>query len=682
MHHCTCSFQLLLTLRTMWVVLIGCIATLSACISLEDEVEEVSPLSALKADSAIVENTFSMIYRAPKGIKEIAPVAVYTTNFWTPTFFEMSTPNIKSVPMTKFNDTIWVADVQVPRNAQIISYTVMGVPDEDSLATKNFPILDSRTKRPIKATMYRIAQALIRSNAPTDSILKILRAEIERYPDTYDAYILYWSIYYNEKGRTEEALAEIESQMEDLRRQRRNNADLLQAIALTYIYGIGDKAKANRVLQDSPDSYLHPLNLYNRFTTEIDIDKRELALSVMADKYPMHPLTPKMYRELLYYYIANQKVYADRAAIFAEKIWRRNLNNLRQNGVMTLAVRYLFEYYSKIDLSRTMPYVKELLRLDYDRQVYDAHTILLFAERFAESQEYSGLAIELAAKAMQVLESKERQAFLNPNAEREFVTSAIENGDVKNDLIGRAYYCIGKAYRRVNETSNAISNLKQAANLCLSRRAEIYYELSNAMMTIDKSDAQKYATLALAFNATPERREWFIKNFKPRLRPKETLQERIEKFRSEQPERAPNATLSLLDGSTAEIKAQSEKVYVLYFWSPTSTLSKLLFPDLQLLHAKYRARGVELYAIDTDSALATVKASPSEFAYSFPFATANLAIFSDYRVAYLPSAIVVKDGVVVARHSGYERDFVSRLEADVQQFFVMGEMIPKKKSRR
>jgi hypothetical protein len=347
--------------------------------------------------------------------------------------------------------------------------------------------------------------------------------------------------------------------MAELRQQRRSNADLLQAIALTYIYAFGDKVKANKILQDSPDSYLHPLNLYNRFNTEIDVDKRELALSVMTDKYPAHPLTPKMYRELLYYYIANQKVYADRAAIFAEKVWRRNLNALRQNGVMTAAVRYLFEYYSKIDLSRAMPYIKELLRLDYDKQIYDAHTILLFAERFAESQEYSGLAIELAAKALQVLEAKEKQSFFNANAESEFIASAVESGEAKNDLIGRAYYCIGKAYRRVNEIGNAISNLKQAANLCLSRRAEIYYELANAMMTIDKSDAQDYAYLALAFNATPERREWFVKNFKPRLRPKETLQDKIVQFRNERPEIAPNVTLTLIDGSKAIINTQSEK---------------------------------------------------------------------------------------------------------------------------
>jgi hypothetical protein len=162
-------------------VLIAFVTTLASCITLEDEVEEASPFSQLKVDSAIVDDNFTMMYRAPKGATEIAPVAVYTTNFWTPAFFEYAQPNIKSVPMTKFNDTIWIATVQVPRTAQVMSYTVLGVPDEDSLATKNFPILDSRTKRPIKATMYRIAQALMRSNAPTDSVLKMLRAEIDRY---------------------------------------------------------------------------------------------------------------------------------------------------------------------------------------------------------------------------------------------------------------------------------------------------------------------------------------------------------------------------------------------------------------------------------------------------------------------------------------------------------------------
>lgn len=668
-------------LRVLLFVPVLFLLSLSACITLEEEAEEVNPLDMLKADSAIVEDSFSLVYRAPKDAKNLSPVAVYALNFWSPTFFEYASPNVRSAPLQRLNDTIWFANVFVPRNAQLMSYYVKGVPDEDTLATKNFPILDNRTKRPVKATFYRVAQAMLRSKAPVDSVLAKLRAELERYPDTYDAYILYWSLYYDSKGRTDEALAEIEAQMAEARRLRRNNADLLQAIALTYIYGIGDKVKANRVLQDSPDSYLHPLNLYNRFSIELDVDKRELALGVMTDKYPSHPLTPKMYQEMLFYYIANQKVYADRAAIFAEKVWRRNLPSLRQNGVMTAAARYLFDYYGKIDLSRAMPYVKELLRLDYDKQVYDAQTILLFAERFAESQEYGGLAIELAAKAMQVLESKEPTSFLNVGAEREFVSSAIESGEAKNDLIGRAYYCIGKAYRRVGELNNAISNLRQAAKTCLSRRAEIYYELANALMNIDRSDAQDYAYRSLAYNASPERREWLVRNFKPRLRPKETLQDKIEQIRASMPENAPNFSLKFIDGSTSVVNAQGEKIIVLYFWSPASTLSRLLFSDLQLLHAKYRARGVELYAIDADSALSTVKAAPADYGYSFPFATADKATLMAYRVAYLPSAIVIRNGAVVARHSGYERDFVSRLEADVQQFFAT-ESTTKKKPRR
>lgn len=670
-----------LSLRSTLCAVALSLPLFAACISLDPETEEINPLALLRADSAIVEDSFSIVYRAPKAATDLSPVAVYALNFWSPAFFEYAAPNVRSVPLQRLNDTVWFANVFIPRNAQVMSYYVKGVPDEDSLATKNFPILDRRSRRPVRTTYYRIAQALLRSNAPVDSVLAALRAEIDRYPDTYDAYIYYWSLYYQSKGRSEQALAEIEGQMAEVRRQRRNNADLLQAIALVYIYGIGDRVKANRVLQDSPDSYLHPLNLYNRFLVEVDVDKRELALGVMTDKYPSHPLTPKMYQEMLFYYIANQKVYADRAAIFAEKIWRRNLPSLRQNGVMTAAARYLFEYYGKIDLSRAMPYVKELLRLDYDRQVYDAQTILLFAERFAESQEYSGLAIELAAKAMQILESKDPASFLNLNAEREFVASAIESGEAKSDLIGRAYYCIGKAYRRVGELNNAISNLQQAAKTCLSRRAEIYYELANAMLTVDKADAQEYAYRSLAYNAAPERREWLVKNFKPRLRPKETLQDKINQIRASMPESAPSASLTFVDGTTRQVSAQGEKIVVFYFWSPASTLSRLLFSDLQLLHAKYRARGVELYAIDADSALSTVKASPADYGYSFPFASAERSLFSAYRVAYLPSAIVARNGAIVARHSGYDREFVARLEADVQQFFAT-ESTPKKKSRR
>jgi hypothetical protein len=89
MHYRIRSFQVSFSLRTLLVVLVGVVTTLTSCISLEEETEEASPLSMLKIDSAIVDDNFSMIYCAPKGAKELAPVAVYTFNFWTPTFLNM-----------------------------------------------------------------------------------------------------------------------------------------------------------------------------------------------------------------------------------------------------------------------------------------------------------------------------------------------------------------------------------------------------------------------------------------------------------------------------------------------------------------------------------------------------------------------------------------------------------------
>jgi len=88
MHHRICSFQTV-SLRTLFFVLVAFVATLASCITLEDEVEEASPLSALKVDSAIVDDNFTMIYRAPKGATEIAPWQFIPLTFGHPYFLSM-----------------------------------------------------------------------------------------------------------------------------------------------------------------------------------------------------------------------------------------------------------------------------------------------------------------------------------------------------------------------------------------------------------------------------------------------------------------------------------------------------------------------------------------------------------------------------------------------------------------
>lgn len=52
--------------------------------------------------------------------------------------------------------------------------------------------------------------------------------------------------------------------------------------------------------------------------------------------------------------------------------------------------------------------MKDVLRMDYDREVYDPITLLGFAERYASTKDYAGFAIDLATKAIEAIEAEKQ----------------------------------------------------------------------------------------------------------------------------------------------------------------------------------------------------------------------------------------------------------------------------------
>ncbi|KER09659.1 MAG: hypothetical protein HY22_09885 [[Candidatus Thermochlorobacteriaceae] bacterium GBChlB] len=653
------------------------------CVTIDPDYVEVIDAETFKSRSAIVGDTFNLVYVPPAGIDSLTapPEAVYTFNFWQPEFFESGTPQVRRVTLENYRNLYYFARVPIPSTAQLFSYYVKTATSHDSLATESFPVL-LRTGRPTRAAQYRVANAMRRSRQPTDSVLAMLRAETTAYPDNYDAWLVYWSLWYEQMGRTDAALATIEQEMSELRRRRRDESSLLEAIALTYIYGIGDRRKGYEVTRDIPDTYLHPLNLYNRFLIEADADKRELALSAMLDKYPAHPLTPKMHLSHLLFYLSNQKLYRERGAIFCENLLNRRLAALRASRVNTYAIRYLFDYYANIDLAKAMPYVQDVLRLDYDRDVYDPVTLLEFSERFAASRDYAGLAIDLAGKAIQAVDA-DKQKPLQTRPESEFIPSEASRKFFQQDLTGRAYFCIGRAYRTIGDNVNALANLREARKTCISRQAEIFYEFARAFESSNSDSSLYYALKSLALNFSSERYNWcndtFFNSKKAKAKKGESLDQKLAAIRREGNGRASEFSLVTLDGKTVSLASLPEKIVVLYVWSPNSMMSKAALSDIQLLHAKYRARGAEFFAIDADDGLKSVRASPAEYAFSFAFAVPNPSLLVDYQLSYLPSIVMIKNGRILYRRFGYDKNFIASIESEIQTM-LLGDAATQKES--
>lgn len=642
---------------------------LSSCLTLDpDDTPIIDAETRIKRSSTVVGDTFNVVLLPPEPIDSAAapPEVVYTFKFWQPEFFESEAPQIRRMKMENYRNLYWVAPIGIPSSAQILSYYITGAPYQDSSAVESY-LVYNRAGKPVQWSHYRLAGVLRRRGAPMDTVLSLLRTELSLYPNSDDAYISYWSLYFQHAGRTDEALATIEREIADVRRQRRDDPRLLEAIAIMYIYGMNDRRRAYDITRDIPDAYLHPLNLYNRFLVEPDNDKRELALSAMTEKYPTHPLTVKMNLAHLLFYLSNQKLsnYKDRGAIFAENLLNRRLTAFRSARLNTFAVRYLFDYYADLNLAKALPYVRDVLRVDYDREVYDLRTLLHFSERFAVSKDYAGFAIDLASKVLEAVESEQKKP-LAVRPEAEYVQTELGRRLFYQDAIGCAYYCIGKAYRSIGDEKNALLNFREAEKTCLSRQAELYFEMAQLLYALKDESALQYALRSLAVQPSLSVRKWIEETLKPKLKKGESLE--TMRLAATPSLSTSDLSLTFLDGKTLSLSSLPSRLILLYVWSPNSSLSKSLFSDLQLLSAKYRARGVSLIALDAEDGLRTVRQSPDEYAYGLNFAAAPATAVQDYQICLLPSVILLKDGKVVYRQFGYSREFLSQLETALQEY--------------
>ncbi len=640
---------------------------LSGCIALD--VQE-SQVVEYRSKNTAVNDTFNIVYFPTDSLmnKQEPPKAKLVFNFWEPQFFENDESFYKTLTLKNYKDQYWLGQVVVPADAQVLSYSILNRSDWRKNYSKNYLVLNKQ-KVPVPTSHYRLAVAMHRNGAPTDTIMYHIKQELKRYPNHFDAYILYWTLMYEKGGKTQEALAELENQIARVRRNRRDNSDLLQAISLTYIHAIGDRRKAYEVVREIPDTYLHKLNLYNRFLVEPDEELREMALMTMTEKYPSSELTVQMNLALLLKYISNPNAYRERSAIFAQNILNQRLSSLRTSKVNTYAVRHLFDYYAKINLKKALPYVQDILRIDYDRVVYDAITLAGFAERFATSQEYSGLAIDIANKLIQNLDVG-NVSFNTSNVEREMPDQKDALNLIKDDLTGRAYYAIGQSYLTIGDRLGALDNLYQAQSLSFSKQPEILFALAQSQKTANPKAALDYALESIALKYDPQKVTWVKNEFKKStlgsLKSTKGFESKLKNVKASLSKPAPNMSLTTVAGEQVFANATDGSINVYYFWSSHSEVSKMFFSKLQLLYAKYRARGVNFYAITTDNDLAPIVENAREYAYSFPFARGTDSMIREYKVAYLPTTVIVKDGNIQFREESFMNNYIDHVETAIQ----------------
>jgi thiol-disulfide isomerase/thioredoxin len=139
--------------------------------------------------------------------------------------------------------------------------------------------------------------------------------------------------------------------------------------------------------------------------------------------------------------------------------------------------------------------------------------------------------------------------------------------------------------------------------------------------------------------------------------------------------KAPSVTLQLLDGGkTVALPDKAGKVVMLDFWATWCGPCKASMPAVQRVWRDYQARGVELYAVNTDAPGANRDPAIREFLMvnrvDVPIAVDgdNSAVQAAYNVASLPTLVVLdRAGNVAWSHVGFtggmERELRSTLDA-------------------
>jgi thiol-disulfide isomerase/thioredoxin len=135
---------------------------------------------------------------------------------------------------------------------------------------------------------------------------------------------------------------------------------------------------------------------------------------------------------------------------------------------------------------------------------------------------------------------------------------------------------------------------------------------------------------------------------------------------------APRFELPMRTGSVSLDSLRGRVVYV-DFWASWCAPCRASFPWMAALAQRYRARGLEVVAIDLDKDRALADAflaqHPAPFRVAFdPYGGSARA----FGVTAMPSSFVVsKDGTVLLRHAGFDlgrtADVVSRIEEALAQ---------------
>jgi peroxiredoxin len=142
--------------------------------------------------------------------------------------------------------------------------------------------------------------------------------------------------------------------------------------------------------------------------------------------------------------------------------------------------------------------------------------------------------------------------------------------------------------------------------------------------------------------------------------------------------RAPDFALRDMNGNYVSISALRGKVLVLNFWATWCPPCKLEMPSLNRLHNDYRAKGLEVVAISTDSSEKGIRDYTGEMRLSLRILRDSDGRISElYGVYSLPTTYVIDQSGMVVLHYMGEQDWDSpKIRAELEALLNRSSQAP------
>jgi peroxiredoxin len=132
--------------------------------------------------------------------------------------------------------------------------------------------------------------------------------------------------------------------------------------------------------------------------------------------------------------------------------------------------------------------------------------------------------------------------------------------------------------------------------------------------------------------------------------------------------RAPDFTLTDLDGKKVSLSDYKGTVIIIDFWATWCPPCKDSIPFLEGLHQRYREKGLVILGISFDGDTDTVRNFRKKITMTYPVLMGDDRLKNDYGLIGIPEMFILdRNGILKHHHLGFDDSLPAQIEKEVME---------------